>query len=96
MKAYLQIDLRITDLNGFMQYVQRIPALIKKHSGEYLVEGVEPNIIQANGSEPERSVIIQFPSRNHAEAFLEERAASDLHEIWQQTTNSRILLVDGN
>ena len=95
MKAYLQIDLKITDLEGFMQYAQRVPALIEKHAGHYLVAGVEPTVIESNGSQVEHSVIIEFPTRIHAEQFLNERASSDLHEIWEQTTTSRILLLEG-
>lgn len=96
MKAYLQIDLDIVDLDGFMEYVQRIPELIQKHAGRYLVEGVIPNAVEEKGSIPQRSVLLEFPSREHAEAFLAERAASDLHDIWSKTTSSRILLLDGS
>lgn len=95
MKAYLQIDLDIIDLEGFMEYVQRIPELIRKYQGRYLVEGVEPKAIQGEDQAPERSVLLEFPSKAAAESFLEERASSDLHDIWAGTTRSRILLLDG-
>jgi uncharacterized protein (DUF1330 family) len=62
-----------------MEYVRRIPALIEKHSGQYLVQGVEPTIVEGAV----------------AESFLEERQASDLHGVWSRTTTSRIPLVDG-
>lgn len=96
MRAYLVIDLNVTDLDGFMEYVHRIPELIQKHDGRYLVQGVEPTVIEASDSKLERSVIIEFPSRVEAEAFLEERSKSELHEIWSRTTDSRILLVEGS
>ena len=94
MKAYLIIDLNIVDVEGFMEYVRRIPDLIQKYQGQYLVEGVEPTFIQGEDN-GQRSVILEFPSRALATEFLEERSRSDLHEIWLRTTESRILLVDG-
>ena len=95
MKAYLQIDLAITNLEGFMAYVERIPALIEKHQGRYLVQGVVPVTVQSETETPERSVLLEFPSRAAAESFLNERASTDLHDIWAQTTRSRILLLEG-
>ena len=95
MQAYLVIDLNITDLPGFMLYAQRIPALIEKHAGRYIVQGVEPTVIEGSGDQLQRSVIIEFPSRLAAHAFLDERRNSDLHSIWSNATDSRILLVDG-
>ena len=95
MKAYLVIDVDIVEPEGFMTYVKRIPELIAKHSGRYLVQGVEPGVIEGADLVPQRVVVLEFPSRELAEAFLAERQASELHEIWSNTTNSRILLVDG-
>jgi uncharacterized protein (DUF1330 family) len=95
MKAYLQIDLDIVDPEGFMEYVQRIPDLIQKHSGRYLVQGVEPSAVQGEENYPQRSVLLEFPSMKNAKSFLSERATTDLHEIWARTTRSRILLLEG-
>ena len=95
MSAYLLIDLDIVDLDGFMEYANRIPALIEKHSGKYVVQGVEPTVVQSNNFVSQRNVVLHFPSRLLAEAFLKERSQSDLHDIWARTTSSRILLVDG-
>ncbi len=95
MSAYLIIDLNITDLDHFMEYAGRIPELIEKHSGKYIVQGVEPTVIEGANNNIERSVVLEFPSSALAESFLEERSRSDLHGIWQQSTNSRILLVEG-
>ncbi|HIE86423.1 MAG: DUF1330 domain-containing protein [bacterium] len=95
MKAYLQIDLDIVNIEGFMEYVERIPELIQKHGGRYLVQGVEPVAAQGEKEIPQRSVLLEFPSKQDAESFLKERATTDLHEIWERTTKSRILLLEG-
>ena len=96
MTSYLIIDLQITDLEGFLEYVRRIPDMIARHQGRYLVEGVLPEVVEGELLAEQRSVVLQFPSRECVDAFLKERAASDLHDIWAATTSSRILLVEGN
>ena len=95
MKAYLMIELNLIDMEGFMEYAQRIPALISKHGGRYLVQGVEPTVVEKRGDVSQRAVLLEFPDRPAAEAFLDERSKSDLHGIWAKTTDSQILLVDG-
>ena len=42
MKAYLILDLSIENLDGFMEYANKIPQHIEKHQGKYIVQGVAP------------------------------------------------------
>ena len=94
MKAYLVLDLTVNDMNGFSKYIAEIPAYIAKHSGQYIVRGVQPTVIEGDWK-PERVVIIEFPTRDKAEAFLSDPEIQDLFEIRHATTTSRLLLVDG-
>jgi len=40
-------------------------------------------------------VILEFPARENAEAFLGDRAIQELFRIRHETTTSRLVLVDG-
>ncbi len=95
MKAYLQVDFNITELELFMQYVEKVPALIEKHEGRYLVKGVEPIVVQSDGETALRSVVIEFPSMERAQSFIQEREDSGLVQIWKQSTRARISLLEG-
>ena len=94
MNAYLILDLTIHDFNKFMEYINRIPEFIKKHSGRYIVQGVEPTVMEGDWN-PERMIVIEFPSRNNAKSFLQDPEAQSLFAIRHNTTTSRLLLVDG-
>jgi uncharacterized protein (DUF1330 family) len=94
MKAYLVLDLAVNDVGGFRKYVAEIPTFIAKHSGKYIVRGVEPTIIEGDWK-PERVVIIEFPERADAEAFLGDPEIQNLFEVRHETTTSRLVLVDG-
>ena len=94
MKAYLVLDLAIHDLAGFRPYVRSIPAQIEKHGGRYIVQGVQPTPIEGDWT-PERMVIIEFPSRENAEAFLSDPDARDLFRIRHATTTGKLVLADG-
>ncbi len=68
MSAYLILDLSIKDLARFAEYIEKIPAFIQKHGGHYIVQGVEPEIIEGDWK-PERVVVIEFPSKVEAKSF---------------------------
>ena len=94
MKAYLVLDLTVNDFAGFSKYVVEIPAHIARHSGKYIVQGVVPTPIEGDWK-PERLVIIEFPARKNAEAFLGDPDIQDLFKIRHATTTSRLVLADG-
>jgi uncharacterized protein (DUF1330 family) len=94
MKAYLVLDFSVNDLGGFKKYIAEIPAFIARHSGKYLVRGVEPTTIEGDWK-PERMVILEFPEREDAEAFLRDPEIQELFKVRQDTTTSKLVLVDG-
>ena len=94
MKAYLVLDLSVNDFRGFRKYIAEIPAFIAKHSGKYLVQGVQPTTIEGDWK-PERMVIIEFPERENAEAFLSDPEIQGLFKLRHDTTTSKLVLADG-
>jgi uncharacterized protein (DUF1330 family) len=94
MKAYLVLDLSVNDFGGFRKYIAEIPAFIARHSGKYIVQGVSPTTIEGDWK-PERMVIIEFPQREKAQAFLSDPEIRDLFEVRHNTTTSKLVLVDG-
>ena len=94
MKAYLVLDFTVNDLGRFMTYVNEIPAHIARHSGRYIVRGVEPTTIEGDWK-PDRMVILEFPERENAEAFLGDPQIQDLFKVRHTTTTSKLVLVDG-
>jgi uncharacterized protein (DUF1330 family) len=88
------LDLSVNELGGFRKYIAEIPAFIAKHSGKYLVRGVQPTPIEGDWK-PERLVIIEFPERENAEAFLSDPEIQELFKVRHETTTSRLLLADG-
>jgi uncharacterized protein (DUF1330 family) len=93
VKAYLVLDLAIHDLQGFLPYISAIPAFIEKHGGRYVVHGAEPTVMEGDWA-PERMVILEFPSRQNATAFLDDPDAQALFAVRHRTTTSRLVLVD--
>ena len=94
MKGYLVLDLSINDLNGFMEYAEKIPAFIAKHGGQYIVQGVIPELMEGDW-QPDRLVILEFPSQENAKEFLSDPEAQSLFAIRHKTTKSKLILAEG-
>jgi uncharacterized protein (DUF1330 family) len=94
MKAYLVLDLTVHDVRAFLPYVEAIPAFIAKHGGRYVVQGAKPTVMEGDWA-PKRLVVLEFPARAAAEAFLADPECQDLFRIRHSTTTSKLVLVDG-
>jgi uncharacterized protein (DUF1330 family) len=94
MKAYLVLDFAVHDLEGFRPYIAAIPGFIAKHGGRYIVRGEVPEVMEGDWA-PERLVVLEFPSRAAARAFLGDPECQALFAVRHATTMSRLVLVDG-
>src|SRR5262245_37047030 len=48
VKAYLVLDFTIHDLAPFREYIEKVPAFIRKHGGNYIVQGAEPTPMEGD------------------------------------------------
>ena len=94
MKAYLVLDFKVTALPAFMEYVEKIPAFIKKHNGKYLVEGVRPDVIEGEW-QPETLVLLEFETKEDAKNFLSDAEVKELFTIRHKNSKGNLILVNG-
>lgn len=94
MTAYLVLDFAIHDFNAFREYIDAVPAFIKKHAGRYIVKGAQPRTMEGDWA-PERMVILEFPAQENAEAFLADPDFQELIALRKSTTTSKLVLVEG-
>ena len=60
----------------------------------YIVQGEKPSVMEGDWK-PERVVVIEFPSRENANEFLQDPDAQTLFSLRHKTTTSKLVLVDG-
>ncbi|MEQ1560898.1 MAG: DUF1330 domain-containing protein [Methyloglobulus sp.] len=94
MNAYLILDLTINNFDIFREYIEKIPSFIKKHGGRYIVQGVEPEVMESDWS-PDRVIVLEFPSKEKAKEFLGDPAAQSLFSIRHKSTTSKLILAEG-
>ncbi len=94
MRGYLILDLKINEYEVFKEYIENIPKFIEKHDGRYVVQGVEPEVMEGDWY-PERVVVLEFPSKEKAKGFLSDPEAQPLFAIRHKSTTSKLILAEG-
>jgi len=68
--AYLLVQGRVTDREGFKAYSAALPPIYRKYGGEYLALVPAALVEVAEGEAEDRSIVLaRFPSRAAARAF---------------------------
>lgn len=94
MTAYLIVDVAIRDPQRYENYKQKVPALIARHGGEYLVRGGAHEVLEGDW-QPTRLVLFRFPSRAAIKAFLADPDYQPLAALRHAIADSSLVAVDG-
>ena len=92
--AYLIADIDVQDREKFKAYSSRVPELVAKHGGEFIVRAGEFEVIEGDWL-PSRVIVIRFPDRqaiHNLHADPEYAASADVRRA---TAKSKIIAIDG-
>jgi uncharacterized protein (DUF1330 family) len=68
--GYLIVDMSISDMEQYKQYMADAPAAVKAAGGEYLVRGGKWEVMEGEW-QPARMAMIRFPSFEAAKSFYD-------------------------
>ena len=68
--GYIIVDMQISDMEQYKQYMAAAPAAVAAAGGEYLVRGGKFEAIEGNW-QPGRVAMLKFPSFDKAKAFYD-------------------------
>lgn len=69
MTAYVIGRVRVSDPSWINDYIPNVQALVESHGGRYLVRSPEFDVIESDGEPATVFVVIEFPSKDAANAF---------------------------
>jgi uncharacterized protein (DUF1330 family) len=95
MTTYLIADTDVHDSEGYEQYKALARPIAEKFGGEYLVRGGELRVDDDDLWSPTRLVIISFPDRDAASAFLDSDEYAPVKEMRRRFAKSTLVMVEG-
>ena len=94
MTAYIIVDIEVHDEQAYMEYVRQAPAHVERHGGRYVIRGGNAEAHEGNWC-PTRLVVVEFPSKQQALAFLNDTDYQEVARIRRTTTTSKLIVAEG-
>ena len=93
MSAYMIVNVDIEDPAAYEEFKARVPALVRKHGGEYLVRGGKFAVVEGDWK-PSRLVIFRFPDTACALTLYNDPEYQPLKALRQQASRMEIVVVE--
>ncbi len=94
MPAYVINDMEITDPQRFEEYKRLSPPTVAAYGGRFLARGGEVTALEG-GWQPRRLVMLEFPSVDQAQAWLNSPEYAPARTLRQLSANSRMVVIEG-
>jgi|SRR6516162_4611427 uncharacterized protein (DUF1330 family) len=95
MKFYSVAEIEITDQSWVPEYVKNVTRLVEQRGGRYLVRTSKVEKIEGERNVPQVFLIIEWPSRDVAEAFYGSDEYRPYRQARIERARNEFLLVAG-
>ena len=93
MTAYALVTISLDDPETFAAYRELAGPAMAKHHCKPLAVSSEAQVIEGGGPAPDVTVILTFPDRDHALAWINDPEIAGVHGKRRASGTSRILLM---
>ena len=94
MPAYVINDMEVTDPQLFEEYKKLSPPTVLQYGGKFLARGGHTQTLEGGWS-PSRLVVLEFPSVQQAQAWIDSPEYAPARRLRQLSSNSNMILVEG-
>lgn len=94
MPTLVIVDIHVTDPDTYEKYKSLASASIARHGGRYVVRGGDTATLEGQWK-PGRLVVLEFPSRERAEAWWRSPEYSEARQVRLASASAEMVLVDG-
>jgi len=94
MAAYLIVNIKVRDAKAYERYKAEVPALIRKHGGEYLARGGKTEVFEGDW-QPNRLVLFRFPDMDAIQALQVDPEYQPLKHLRQSVAYTEAVAVEG-
>ena len=94
MKAYIIVDVKITDPVRYEDYKKLTPGSLEPFEGKFIVRGGTTEVLEGSW-QPGRVVVLEFPSKEKAKAWWSSEEYAPAKALRQSASISQMILVEG-
>jgi uncharacterized protein (DUF1330 family) len=94
MPVYMIIEIKVMDNELYTRYVEKVPEIVKKHGGRYLVR--RGKVIPMFGNwNPERIVLIEFETEEQLRNCFNSSEYLKIAPFRENSTITKAVIVNG-
>ncbi|MEE9426566.1 MAG: DUF1330 domain-containing protein [Paracoccaceae bacterium] len=93
MTAYALVTIKLNDPEEFKRYRELAGPAMAKHQAKPLSVSSEAQMIEGEGAAPDVTVILTFPDRSHALAWINDPEIAHVHAARKASGSSKIILM---
>ena len=94
MKAYIIVDVDVTDPKLYEEYKKLTPGSLLAFDGKFIVRGGTTETLEGSWT-PGRFVVLEFPSKEKAKAWWSSELYAPAKSIRHQAAKTKMILVEG-
>lgn len=94
MKAYVIVDITITDPTRYEDYKKLTPGSLVPFDGKFIVRGGSAETLEGQWV-PGRVVVLEFPSMEKAKAWWSSAGYAPAKAIRQSASQTKMIVVEG-
>lgn len=94
MTAYVIVETKINDPVRYEEYKRLAAPTVEMYGGRYIARGGRLEVLEG-GWNPPRLVILEFPSLEKAQDWLNSPSYGEAKKIRHQTADSNMVVVEG-
>jgi uncharacterized protein (DUF1330 family) len=96
MPVYFIVEIKTKNENKdiYAKYIEKVRSIVEKHKGRYLSRGGKVTPIFGDWN-PERIIIIEFPSAGHVEQWLDSPEYKEIAVLRENSTITKAIMVEG-
>jgi uncharacterized protein (DUF1330 family) len=95
MRCYAVGEIDVTDPAWVREYVDEVTPMVERHGGRYLARTPEVVRLEGERNAPQTFLIIEWPSREAADAFFQSDEYRPFRERRRAGARNEFLLVAG-
>lgn len=94
MAAYVIVEVSITNHADYEEYKKLTPAAVAAFNGRFVVRGGATHTLEGDW-QPERIVVLEFPSVERAKEWWDSDIYSRAKLIRQRSASTKMIVVEG-
>ena len=94
MKAYIIVDVTITNSTLYEDYKKLTPASLEPFDGKFVIRGGTAETLEGPW-QPGRIVVLEFPSKQKAKDWWSSSMYAPAKAIRQSASETKMILVEG-